>query len=95
MEETKKNFYVFTQGEPYYNSILEKELITKAETIASELANNFNEELKSAKTMSKYYNITKINSNYLRELFGKLKEENSTLKLELRNKHGDILTNDR
>ena len=95
LEETKKNYYVYTQGESYYDNILEEDLKEKADKISSVLEENFNEELASATTMSKYYNTAIINSNYVKELLQNLTEENDTLKFKLRNRRGDILTNDR
>jgi len=94
-EETKKNFYIFTEGRPYYENMKEEELKKKAEKICDLLAENFNEEVTSAKTMNAYYNTALINSSYTLQLYEDLKEKNAILEKDLRNRQGDILTNDR
>jgi hypothetical protein len=95
LETTKKNYYVYTEGEPAYNNMLETELKQKAETMAKLLSDSFNDELTSAVTMNKYYNTALINSNYTKDLLNEYDEKNKDLKLKLRDRRGDILTNDR
>lgn len=95
LEESRKNYYVFTQGENYYNNMLEEELKKKAENLSQLIAESFNEEVSSAKTMNQYYNTSLINSSYTNELLKEYSEKNNELKLKLRDNHGDILTNDR
>jgi hypothetical protein len=95
LEESRKNYYVFTEGENYYNNMLEDELKKKAEQLSINISENFNEEISSAKTMNEFYNTSVINSNYTQELLNQYTEKNADLKLKLRDNHGDILTNDR
>jgi len=95
LEQTKKNYYEYTEGGPYYNNMLEEDLKKKAEMIGNLLGENFNEEIASAKTMNQYYNTALINSSYTKELLDELTKKNKELQLELRSTHGDILTNDR
>lgn len=95
LETTKKNYYVYTEGEPSYNNMLESELKQKAETIGELISASFNDELTSAITMNKYYNTAVINSNYTKDLLNEYDEKNKELKLQLRDRRGDILTNDR
>jgi hypothetical protein len=95
LEESRKNYYVFTEGENYYNNMLEEELKKKAEQLSQLITENFNEEVSSAKTMNTYYNTSLINSTYTKELLNEYSEKNSELKLKLRDNQGDILTNDR
>jgi len=59
------------------------------------LGENFNDEVSSALTMNSYLNTALINSNYTKELLKSYTEKNQELQLLLRNRHGDILTNDR
>jgi hypothetical protein len=94
-EQTKKNFYVFTEGRPYYDNMQEAELKEKAEKIGELLTENFLEEVSSAKTMNAYYNTALINSGYTSQLFDELIKKNEELEKDLKNQHGDILTNDR
>jgi len=95
LEESRKNYYVFTEGENYYNNMLEDELKKKAEQLSINISENFNEEVSSAKTMNDFYNTSLINSSYTSELLKQYSEKNAELKLKLRDNHGDILTNDR
>jgi len=95
LEQTKKNYYIYSEGRPFYNNMLEDELKQKADKISELLAENFNEEISSALTMNQYLNTALINSEYTSELFKKYADENIELKLQLRDSRGDILTNDR
>jgi hypothetical protein len=73
----------------------EEELKQKSEKISELLGENFNDELSSALTMNSYLNTALINSSYTTELLKGYTEKNLELQLLLRNRHGDILTNDR
>jgi hypothetical protein len=95
LETTKRNYYVYAEGEPAYNNMLETELKEKAETMAELISTSFNDEIASAETMNKYYNTALINSNYTQDLFNEYEKKNKELKLKLRDRRGDILTNDR
>ena len=95
LEQTKKNYYVYKEGRPFYDNMLEEELKQKAEKISELLGETFNEEVSSANTMNQYLNTALINSEYTSELFKKYTSDNQELKLQLRNSRGDILTNDR
>ena len=95
LDQTKKNYYVYSEGTPYYNNMLEEELKQKSEKISELLGENFNDELSSALTMNSYLNTALINSSYTTELLKGYTEKNLELQLLLRNRHGDILTNDR
>jgi hypothetical protein len=95
LETTKRNYYVYTEGAPAYNNMRETELTQKAETMAKLLSDSFNEEVASAVTMNQYYNTALINTNYTKDLLNEYDEKNKDLKLKLRDRRGDILTNDR
>ena len=95
LDQTKKNYYVYSEGTPYYNNMREEELKQKSEKISELLGENFNDELSSALTMNSYLNTALINSSYTTELLKGYTEKNLELQLLLRNRHGDILTNDR
>jgi len=95
LENTRKEYYVFTEGQPYYDNLLEQELKQKADHIASLLSESFNNELTSANTMNEYYKTDIENCKNTQELLVKTIEENAQLQLELRQTRGDILTNDR
>jgi hypothetical protein len=95
LEKAKKNYFIYSEGRPYYENMLEEELTQKSEKIAEVLEVNFNEEVSSALTMNSYFNTALINSNYTEELLDSYIEKNKEFELLLRNRKGDILTNDR
>jgi len=95
VEDTKKNYYVYAYGDPYYEALIERELREKAEHIASLLTENFNEEVSTATTMNTYYNSEIISYNELIEAYNKYLEDNKELLFLLRERQGNILTNDR
>ena len=67
LEQTKKNYYVYKEGRPFYDNMLEEELKQKAEKISELLGESFNEEVSSANTMNQYLNTALINSEYTSE----------------------------
>jgi hypothetical protein len=95
LETTKKNYYVFTKGKPFYDNMLEEELKKKAEIMGKVLVENFNEEIVNAKTMNAYYNTDVNNSDYTKELYAVYLEKNKILQDGIKNHHADVLTNDR
>ena len=95
LEQTKKNYYVYTEGRSHYNNMLEDELKLKAEKISELLGENFNAEISGALTMNTYLNTALINSSYTKELLKSYTVKNKEMALLLRHRHGDILTNDR
>ena len=95
LETTKKNYYVFTQGEPYYDNMLEQELKQKAKIMGDQLTNNFNEEISNANLMNSYYNTELTNSAYTKELYSVYLEKNQQTQKEIKEHHSDVLTNDR
>jgi hypothetical protein len=94
-EQSKKNYYTYSEGSAFYNNMLEEELKQKSEKISDLLAENFNDEVSSAQIMNTYLNTALINSGYTKELLKSYIEKNDVLKLKLKDKYGDILTNDR
>ena len=95
LETTKKNYYVFTEGRPFYNDMLENELKKKAEIMGKLLADNFRDEIINAKTMNAYYNTELINSDHTKELYAVYLEKNKVIRDNIKTNHSDVLTNDR
>jgi hypothetical protein len=95
LENTKKNFYVYSEGVPFYDNMREEELQKKADTISTLVSENFNSEVSDANVMNLYLNTALINSKYTKELLENYLEKNQKLKLQLKERYGDILTNDR
>jgi len=95
LENTKKNYYVYAEGIPFYNNMLEEELQQKANKISTLVSENFDSEVSDANVMNLYLNTALINSKYTTELLENYLEKNKNLKLQLKERYGDILTNDR
>ena len=95
LETTKKNYYVFTEGQPYYDNMLEDELRERAKILTNLLADNFKEEIFNAKTMNSYYNTELTNSSYTKELYAVYLEKNKLVQNSIKNHHADVITNDR
>lgn len=95
LEETKKNYYIYTEGRPYYDNMKEEELKLKAKQIAELLTNNFKDELTNSRTMNSYLNNALINSSHTEDLLNDYSNKIEELKNKLKSSHGTILTNDR
>ena len=95
LKQSRKNYYVFTEGQTEYENMNETELVTKATTISELIEQNFNNEVTNANTMNILLNTALTNSEHTIKLFEDYLEKNKTLKLKIKEKHGDILTNDR
>ncbi len=95
VEETKRNYYVFSEGPTYYDNMRENELKKQAETISKTISQSFNDELLNANTLNSYLNTAIINSKHTLELYNRYLEENESLTNKLKDSRGDILTNDR
>jgi hypothetical protein len=95
LDQSKKNYYVYTEGRAYYDNMQEQELIKKADTIAEVIKENFNKEVANANVMNDYLNTALINSKNTTDLLNDFIRKNQSMKSKLRQKRGDILTNDR
>jgi len=95
LDTSKKNYYVYTQGQPYYDNMIEQDLTKKAEAIGDMLANNFKEEISNANLMNSYYNTELNNSAYTEELYSVYLEKNQQTQKNIKEHHSDVLTNDR
>jgi hypothetical protein len=95
LEESKKNYYIFSKGESAYNIMLEKDLTKKADMICTEIKNQFLEEVNKATTLNLYYNTNLINSRNTTELYDEYTSETKSFEKTIKNMHGDILTQDR
>jgi hypothetical protein len=95
LQTAKKNYYVFSQGETGYNNMLEQELKKKADGIATNMTNLFNKQIQEARTLNSYLNNDIINSKNTIELYKTYLLKNKKTETEIKNSHGDILTNDR
>lgn len=95
LERSKKNYYVYTRGETFYNEMQEQELIKKAKQIGETLTTLFNDELRNSQTMNSYLNTATINSQNSVDLLESYLKENEELIGQLSKSQSDIVTNDR
>ena len=94
-EETKKNYYVFKDGKPFYDNMREQELKQIADNIANMVQNNFNDEYKNAKIMNTYLNTSLTNSKYTINLLNEYLNKNEILRAQLKKENSTVITNDR
>jgi hypothetical protein len=94
-ENAKKNYYVFTEGESAYNTMLEEDLKKKADRIGKLINDKFIEEINQAKTLNTYLNTDIINSKNTLELYKNYYVKNKDAEKIIKYSHGDIITNDR
>lgn len=95
LETAKRNYYIYTEGDTYYNNMLQQELTNTATEITNSLKNNFQQVVDYSETMNKYYNSALLNSLNSDDLLNEYTDKNYNLSKELINLRGDILTNDR
>jgi hypothetical protein len=95
LQVAEKNYVTFTQGEPAYNEMQEKEIRYKAKLIADETTQKFNEEATKIKTQIEIYNGLFLNYTNVVDLYEKYKRENAELLSELKDETNDVLTNER
>jgi uncharacterized protein (UPF0305 family) len=95
VEVAQKNYVTFTQGEPAYNELLGNQLEQKAQLIADQFNENFNEESIKIKSQINTYNGLLINFKNVFDLERKYREENRELYKELKEETNDVLTNER
>ena len=95
VETAQKNYIMFTEGRSGYNDYLDKNLASKASTIAQTFKSNFDSDLNQAKSNIKIYSGLLTNLENVIDLYMKYLDENVILKKELKYNTSDILTNDR
>jgi hypothetical protein len=95
LEDTKRNYYIFKEGESYYNDILENELKEKIDEITKKIKKSFNKQINDTKVLNNYYESNIINSKNSEELYNSYVKENKYLEKLIKNDYGDILTNNR
>lgn len=95
LQNAKKYYYVYKEGRPYYNDMVEKEYKQKVDAIAAQITEKFNEEIENANTMNAFYNNIQTNSENTLELYEDYLEKNAEMQKIIKSSHGDVLTNDR
>jgi len=95
LEESRKNYYVFAKGEPYYDNMREKELTDKAKHLAGQIFDEFTQEIKHCEMLNSYYQGTRINQEHMDELYASYLEKLVELRNKSQGTRGDVLTNQR
>lgn len=95
LEQAKKNYYTFTEGEGAYNSQLEEDLRKKADKISKLIIEKFKEEINRAKGLNTYLNSDLINSKNTLELYDDYMSKNKKKELSIQSTKSDLITNDR
>jgi hypothetical protein len=95
LEVAEKNYIVFTQAQSAYNNLQNKKLQEKAEKITNEFKENFNKEVVQTNSLINSYNRLISNFSNVVDLYIQLKSENMELFEALKDKTGDVLTNER
>lgn len=94
-QNAKKYYYIYKEGRPYYNDMIETEFKQKVDAIASQITKKFNEEIENANTMNSFYNNIQTNSQNTLELYEDYLKKNAEMQKIIKSSHGDVLTNDR
>jgi hypothetical protein len=95
LQEARKNYLTFTQGDTEYSENMEAELQEKGETITNKFEETFNEDSAKIETQIDTYNGLFLNFKNVFELYRKYKKENTELFNQLKNDTNDVLTNER
>jgi hypothetical protein len=91
----KQNYYTYVSGEAGFNELMEKEYKEKAELIANQFKETYNEEITKINTQLNTYDSLNVNYNNVNDLYKYYKKENWQLMKQLKEDTNDILTNDR
>ena len=93
LDESRKNYYVFTEGEPYYDDMLEKELTDNAALLARQLFDEFRQELEHCDTLNAYYQGALVGQEHMDELYASYLEKSIHLRNKTQGTQGEVLTN--
>ena len=95
VQVSQKNYITFSQGTQAYNELNEKQLQVKADAIAADFQDKFNNEIQSATTSVDSYKGLLTNLDNVMELYNNYKNENDELYKTYKDSSSDILTNER
>jgi hypothetical protein len=91
----KKNFFIYSEGENGYNSMVEEELQVKASEIGKLIASSFITNVNDVLYQNEGYNSIYNSSRYIVELYKDYLQENLILEKKIKDLTSDTLTNDR
>jgi len=95
LEQSEKNYFVYKEGQPYYNKIIQKRLQDEVQKQSAQLSKEFNESIDNAKSMINYLEVAQSKLTPELELCNDYITKNKELQKQIDNSHGDIMTNDR
>ena len=95
VQVAEKNYVTFAEGDVAYNELIDSQLQEKAQTIADNFMETYNQEVLKIRTQIETYGGLLLNVTNVFDLFRKYKQENIALFKELKTESGDVLTNER
>lgn len=95
LERNRKNYYVYTQGQTYYDDMMKNEANKKIKIITDELKNNFNDQLNIAKGMTELLNTTYSSSQIALSSLSDYEKLKLKLLDDIENNVNEVLVNDR
>ena len=95
VEVAQQKYVTFSQGQQQYNDLNTEQLTEKAEIIAAQYQNNFNNEYETIKNEIQSYNSLYINLQNVYDLYTTYKKENDKLYKKIKDNTSDTLTNER
>ena len=91
----QKNYLTFTEGSAAYNEFMIAQFTKEAEERVNKYRDSIYDDTKEIKTYTSAYDTLALNLKNVSELFFTYAEENRYLHHKLKNKLGDVLTNER
>jgi hypothetical protein len=95
LNEAKKNYIVYTQGNAAYNTEYETLEGEKAANLSKEMLKQFDNATTSTSSLIDVYSSLHSNYQNINDLYNKYVKENTVLEKKINNKGTDIITNDR
>jgi hypothetical protein len=95
LERNRKNYYIYTHGQEYYDDMMRNEANEKIKIITDELKTNFDEQLNLAKSMGELLNTTYSSSQIALSSLSDYEKLKLKLLNNIENNTNDVLVNDR
>jgi len=95
LETSNRDYIIYTQGEATYNLYVTNTLTAEAQTRSQGFSTDFNTAADDTINLINSYSALENNIDHVSEYYNSLVEENKVLKLQLKNKFSDVVTNDR
>lgn len=95
LERNRKNYYVYTKGQDYYDDMVKTEMMETIKSIGEKLKTNFDEQIKGAETMSSLLDTTIANSKVATSSLDAYEKMKLKLHSEINDNSDKIALNDR